>query len=46
MLERIEDAAEDLVEAVKADPQAKHPTTQRAKALLVEIKKQLDAVAH
>jgi tetratricopeptide (TPR) repeat protein len=42
MLENIDGAAEDLVNAVKNDPEAKEPTTQRAKGLLVEIKRQLD----
>lgn len=44
MLERIGEAATDLVEAVKLDPKAKEPTTKRAQGLLVEIKRQLDRV--
>lgn len=43
MLGHVEGATEDLMEAVKLDPQAKEPTTARARGLLLEIKRQLDA---
>lgn len=43
MLANIEGATEDLMEAVKLDPQAKEPNTARARGLLLEIKRQLDA---
>jgi Flp pilus assembly protein TadD len=38
----IDGAAPDLMAAVKQDPQGKEPTTQRARGLLLEIKRQLD----
>ena len=42
LLENVEGAAEDLVNAVKHDPTGAEPTTGRAKGLLLEIKRQLD----
>lgn len=38
----VQGAAPDLMAAVKADPKGTEPTTQRARGLLLEIKRQLD----
>jgi tetratricopeptide (TPR) repeat protein len=46
VLERPVDAADDLMAAVKLDPDGEEPTTQRARALLMELKKQLEKIAN
>lgn len=44
MLERVEDAATDLVNAIRIDPEGKEPTTRRAQGLLLEINRLLTKV--
>ena len=42
MLERLEDAVGDLAQAIKQDPKFKEATTERARALLAEVSKQVN----
>ena len=45
MQERLEDAIDDLATAIEEDPQFQQPTTERARALLAEVSRQMEAQA-
>ncbi|MCP4500529.1 MAG: tetratricopeptide repeat protein [Deltaproteobacteria bacterium] len=42
MMQRLEDAVDDLTQAIIEDPDFKEPTTERARMLLTEVKRQID----
>ena len=46
MMERLEDAVEDLTTAIQEDPEFTEPTTERARVLLTEVKRQLEEASN